>query len=105
MSDTSNRWIQLLLAGLLPARSAVFVFWEQSSIDSNQAVIGLMAKHVSELRAFSAFMYGQNYMLAVEAWLAAPLFAVAGPSLVAPSCRCLRLTWPSRCAPSGAAAA
>ncbi len=83
MSDTSNRWIQLLLAGLVLARSAVFVFWEQSSIDSNQAVIGLMAKHVSELRAFSAFMYGQNYMLAVEAWLAAPLFAVAGPSLVA----------------------
>lgn len=71
------------LAALVVFRSAVFVFWEQSHFDSNQAVIGLMAKHLVEGRAFPVFMYGQNYQLALEAWLAAPLFALAGPSVTA----------------------
>jgi hypothetical protein len=66
---------------LILARSAVFVFWEQSSFDSDQAITGLMAKHLSELRAFPLFYYGQSYMLAVEAWLAAPVFLIAGVSV------------------------
>jgi len=61
----------------------VFVFWEGSQFHSNEAVFGLMAKHIAEGRAFPIFMYGQNYVLAVEAWLAAPLFAIAGPSVTA----------------------
>jgi hypothetical protein len=65
------------------ARSAIFVFWEDSHFDANQAVIGLMAKHVAEFRALPVFMYGQNYQLAVESWLAAPLFFVAGSSVTA----------------------
>jgi hypothetical protein len=65
------------------ARSAVLVFWEESHFDANQAVTGLMAKHLAELRAFPVFMYGQNYQLAMESWLAAPLFFVAGPSVPA----------------------
>ena len=40
------------------ARSAIFVFWEQAEFDSDQAVIGLMAKHLSEGRAFPMFLYG-----------------------------------------------
>ena len=68
---------------LVLARSAVFVFWEQSHFDSDQAIVGLMAKHLAELRAFPVFYYGQNYMLGVEAYLAAPLFAIAGASVVA----------------------
>ena len=79
-----ERAIVMAVVGLLVvARSAIFVFWEQSSFDSDQAVIGLMAKHLSELRAFPVFMYGQNYKLAVEAWLAAPVFLVAGVSVTA----------------------
>ena len=39
-----------------------------------------MAKHLAELRAFPIFLYGQTYMLGVEAWLAAPLFAIFGVS-------------------------
>jgi hypothetical protein len=73
--------IAILLITL--ARSAIFVFWEGSHFDSNQAVFGLMAKHLAELRALPVFMYGQNYTLAVESWLAAPLFLVAGPSVTA----------------------
>jgi hypothetical protein len=62
-------------------RSAVFVFWEQTHFDSDQAVIGLMAKQFSEGRAFPMFLYGSNYIFAVEAWIAAPLFRVFGASV------------------------
>src|SRR6476659_2565845 len=69
------------LAALVIARSAVFVFWPGSHFDSDQAITGLMAKHLAELRAFPVFWYGQTYMLGVEAWLAAPLMAVFGASV------------------------
>jgi hypothetical protein len=71
------------LAALVVARSAVFVFWPGSQFDSDQAVTGLMAKHLSELRAFPVFWYGQTYMLGVEAWLAAPVMAVLGATVTA----------------------
>lgn len=66
---------------LVLARSAVFLFWEQAAFDSDQAIFGLMAKHIVEGRAFPMFLYGDYYLLAVESWLAAPLFAVFGPSV------------------------
>jgi hypothetical protein len=75
--------ICLLLAVLTIARSAVFVFWPASQFDSDQAVTGLMAKHLAELRAFPVFWYGQTYMLGVEAWLAAPLMVVLGATVTA----------------------
>jgi hypothetical protein len=71
------------LALLTMARSAVFVWWPQSQFDADQAVTGLMAKHIAELRAFPVFWYGQTYMLGVESWLAAPLFALFGASVTA----------------------
>lgn len=81
-SRTAQRWLVLaIIVTLVLFRSAVFVFWEQSFFDSDQAVFGLMAKHLAERRAFPVFMYGQNYLLAVESWLAAPLFLVAGASV------------------------
>ena len=76
-----ERWIVLAIAiALTLARSTIFVAWPTSYFDSDQAVFGLMAKHIAELRAFPVFMYGQTYMLAVEAWLVAPLFALFGAS-------------------------
>lgn len=71
------------LTFLTIARSTVFVWWPQSQFDADQAVTGLMAKHLAELRAFPVFWYGQTYMLGVESWLAAPLFAVFGASVTA----------------------
>ena len=70
-----------LAALLVLARSAVFLWWEQAGFDSDQAIFGLMAKHISEGRGFPMFIYGAPYMLGVQAWLAAPLFAVFGPSV------------------------
>ena len=77
-----NAWLAALTA-LVVARSAVFVFWSGSHFDSDQAVTGLMARHLSELRAFPVFWYGQIYMLGVEAWIAAPVMAVAGATVTA----------------------
>lgn len=76
-----------VLTALTVARSAVFVWWPQSQFDADQAVTGLMAKHVSELRAFPVFWYGQTYILGVESWLAAPLFAAFGLLLSLPHLR------------------
>ena len=78
------RWIILaILLLVVLARSAVFVLWPESYFDADQAVFGLMAKHLSEGRAFPVFMYGQSYILAVEAWMAAPVFLLAGVSATA----------------------
>jgi hypothetical protein len=68
---------------LVGLRSFVFVFFEGANFDSDQAVFGLMAKHLAELRAFPLFMYAQSYILAVPAWLAAPVVAVLGPTVPA----------------------
>ncbi|HWW85315.1 MAG TPA: hypothetical protein VNZ26_17015 [Vicinamibacterales bacterium] len=62
-------------------RSAMFVFKPGLDFDSDQATFGLMGKHLAEGRAFPLFIYGQNYLLAVEAWLAAPVFMLFGVSV------------------------
>src|SRR5262245_1921282 len=74
-------WASAIVVALVVARSAIFVFWDQSYFDSDQAVFGLMGKHLSEGRALPIFMYGQNYILAVEAWMAAPMFLLFGVSV------------------------
>jgi hypothetical protein len=66
-------------AALILLRSAVFAL--EPTFDSDQAIVGLMAKHVSEFRAFPLFFYGQNYMLGVQAWIAAPFFWIGGPTV------------------------
>jgi hypothetical protein len=68
---------------LVLARSWVYLAYPHASFDSDQAVVGLMAKHLSEGRAFPLYLYGYNYMLAVEAWLAVPYFWIAGPTVSA----------------------
>lgn len=80
---TERAIVLAIVALVILARSAIFVFWEQAQFDSDQAVIGLMAKHLSEGRAFPMFLYGSNYILAVEAWIAAPVFLLAGASVAA----------------------
>jgi hypothetical protein len=78
------RWIiPASVVLLVCARAAVFLVRPESYFDADQAIVGLMAKHLSELRAFPVFLYGQTYMLGVEAWLAAPLFVLFGPTITA----------------------
>ena len=82
--DTWPRARRLGLAVLLLlvlARSGVFVLWPSAHFDADQAVTGLMAKHLAEGRAFPVFAYAQQYLLAIEPWLAAPLFRWFGPTV------------------------
>ena len=80
-----REWIIALAAAwiLIGIRSLVFVAYEQAYFDSDQAVIGLMAKHLAEGRAYPLFFYGQSYMLATEAWVAAPFMWLFGPNVLA----------------------
>jgi hypothetical protein len=76
----------LLLVGvatvvLVLLRTYIFLRYGPAFFDSDQAVVGLMAKHLSEGRGFPLFFYGQNYLLGVEAWMAAPLFVLGGPTV------------------------
>jgi hypothetical protein len=73
--------VMTMVALVVLVRSAILVFWEQAHFDSDQAVIGLMAKQLAEGRAFPMFLYGSNYVFAVEAWMAAPLFRMFGASV------------------------
>ena len=65
---------------LVVLRSVVFLAYERF-FDSDQAIVGLMAKHLSEFRVFPLFFYGQHYMLGVQAWLAVPFFWLGGPTM------------------------
>jgi hypothetical protein len=67
--------------GLVAFRSFAMLAYEQLDFDSDQAVVGLMAKHLGELRTFPLFFYGQNYMLGVQAWIAAPFVTFGGPTV------------------------
>jgi hypothetical protein len=69
------------VALLIVIRSGVFVGWEGAHFDGDQAITGLMAKHLAQWRAFPVFWYGQNHMLAVESWLMAPFFLAGGVSV------------------------
>src|SRR5437764_3155043 len=76
---------------LVLVRSAAMLAFVQLDFDSDQAIVGLMAKHLSEGRAFPLFFYGQTYMLGVESWIAAPFFLVAGATVRA--LRASMLAW------------
>ncbi len=60
----------------------VFLRLGGSAIDADEAIVGLMARHILEGRHV-AFYYGQDYMGSLEAYLAAAVFAVFGSSPIA----------------------
>jgi hypothetical protein len=74
--------LAIVTAAIL-ARSLVFLLYQQSFFDSDQAIIGLMAKHLIEGRAFPLFYYGQIYLLGIDAWFAVPFFLALGPTVFA----------------------
>ena len=66
---------------LVLVRTATFALVEGIVFNSDEAIYGLMAKHLSEFRTFPLFSYGENYQLAVEAWIIAPFFWIFRPSV------------------------
>ncbi|MBL8137287.1 MAG: hypothetical protein JNL48_11745 [Acidobacteria bacterium] len=83
MSRRDALFLCLAIATLLVLARTVPFMAPGVRFDADQAVVGLMAKHISEGRAFPVFFYGQSYLLAVEAYLAAPVMWLVGPTEVA----------------------
>jgi hypothetical protein len=55
--------------------------YEGYYFDSDQAIVGLMAQHLAAFKEFPLFYYGLNYLLGVQAWIIAPFFWIARPSV------------------------
>jgi len=62
----------------------VILFASQTHVHSDEAIIGLMGKHILEGRHFPFYMYGQSYNAgaAWEAYLASVAFALFGVGVV-----------------------
>src|SRR5262245_2064039 len=72
-----RKWHVWIVGVVFLARTAAFIL-PQVHFDADQAVTGLMAKHVAEGRAFPVFQYGHQYVLVLESWLAAGLVVLTG---------------------------
>src|SRR5438445_13774351 len=74
----------LILVGTAIVRF-VILFVSQTHVTSDEAIIGLMAKHILEGRYFPFYFYGTSYnaSCAWEAYLAVVPFAIAGVGAVA----------------------
>ncbi|MBE1492009.1 glycosyltransferase family protein [Plantactinospora soyae] len=77
----------VVVAGLFIAAGLAWRAWLTMLVvprtNSDEALIGLMATDIAEGAAAPAFLYGQHYMGAAEAWLAAPVVWLVGPSVPA----------------------
>lgn len=60
-----------------------FLVWTGAGIDADEAVLGLMASHIGAGERFPIWYYGQQYMGALEAWVAAPSVLLLGPTRLA----------------------
>lgn len=69
-----------LAAALVVLRTVVFVTHPSISFDADQAVIGLMAKHIAEGRAWPVYQYALTYVVEMTAYVAAPFIALFGAS-------------------------
>lgn len=72
-------FLLLILAAALFIRLD-FLIANNFVIDSDEAIVGLMAKHILEGRGIPAFYYGQHYMGSFEPIVTALIFMVAGIS-------------------------
>ncbi|ASW57581.1 hypothetical protein CIK06_10280 [Plantactinospora sp. KBS50] len=70
----------LLLGGLGFGYRLVLILLTIPGGNSDEATFGIAALHIAAGTDRPVFLYGQRYMGTVESYLAAPLFAVAGPS-------------------------
>ena len=81
-TDRRKRAVFCALAvALVLLRGFVATSYEGFFFDSDQAIVGLMARRLSSFREFPLFYYGLNYLLAVEAWIIAPFFWIARSSV------------------------
>lgn len=68
----------LLLVILAAIPRLLLLISSNAGIESDEAIVGLMAKHISEGKEIPIFYYGQPYMGSLEAILVAPLYLLFG---------------------------
>ena len=72
-------WLILVsILALIPR--LLFLFKSDFGIESDEAIVGLMAMHIIENEARPIFYYGQHYLGALEAYLVAGSFSLWGIS-------------------------
>src|SRR5436853_4167642 len=71
----------LILVGISVRFALMAVGWP--SIDSDEGTMGIMALHIAYHGEYPIFFYGQGYMGSLEAYLAAGVFHIIGPSVIA----------------------
>lgn len=60
-----------------------FLIANNFTLDSDEAIVGLMAKHINEGKTSPIFYYGQHYLGSLEAYAVAGLFKIFGFSAIA----------------------
>jgi hypothetical protein len=73
----------LLAVACAAALRLDFLFAANFVLDGDEAIVGLMAKHIVEGGQVPIFYYGQHYMGSLEAILVSGLFSLMGVSTVA----------------------
>ena len=74
--------LALLIGGVGVGYRLALLLADAPPTNSDEATMGLAALHIARGDAFPVWFYGQAYMGTLEAYLAAPLVAVAGPSVL-----------------------
>ena len=84
MSFLRRHWIVIALAIVAVITRFALLLLARTHVHSDEAVIGLMAKHISEGRYFPFYMYGQAYnaSAAWEAYLAVIPFKLFGVGVI-----------------------
>src|SRR4051794_29419685 len=70
-------WIAVAIAAGIAIRAWLIVL-PTGAFDSDEAVVGLIARHALHQREFHTFYWGQAYGGTLEPLLAVPMFAIAG---------------------------
>ena len=85
MSEATRpgRRVAVLLLAAGAAYRLVLILLAVPTNDGDESIVGLMATHIAEGRDFPAYFYGQHYMGALEAYLAAPVVGLSGPTVLA----------------------
>lgn len=78
LASAYRGWMIVLVALALIVRAAFVWIYKWDNPSGDEAVAGLMAKHIAEGRDFPIFFYGQAYFGALEPFLNAILFLIIG---------------------------
>lgn len=84
LSRLDRYTVAAVLAGALGVGWRIWLTVHSTpNTNSDEATMGLAALHIGEGRELPIYFYGQHYMGTIEAYLAAPLVALSGPSVTA----------------------